>query len=212
MEDPAPSVSDSEHQESVVLTPEETHVPTKEELLKQLKDEHGIDVESLQASAAQGVDAAALTAALTAALESNPVTAALTASGADTITPSDLAGAVVELSRQNAVISKGYEEIRRERATEKVDKLVHDGYIEPKQRELGIRLALSSPEDFAAFVPSEKKIPVDEQLGLSAEDDTAQVKEQSAEVERLTAAYTEYFDHEAAARARSRGRRHSTVA
>lgn len=207
-EQPAPGValaSDNEVNETTVLTQqEEPHVPTKEELLAQLKDEHGIDVEALQASATPAVDSVALSEAVSQALAANPTLAALAAGNPDGLTVTDLAGAVVELSRQNTVISEGYQELRKERAAESVDKLIGTGHILPKQRDFAIDLKLSgSQEKWDAFVPDAPVIPVGVQAGFSAQDDTRQQQDQQAEVDRLTTVYT---DHIASGRKQRVGR------
>ncbi len=40
-----------------------------------------------------------------------------------------MVGAVVEISRQNATLAKGYEEIRRRLAAEDVDALIASGHV-----------------------------------------------------------------------------------
>lgn len=194
------TASDIGGDEIFVLTQEESHVSDKDELIRQLRDEHGIDVTALQASASRpappaGVDSAALSHAVAQALAANPTLAALTAGGVDGLTMSDLAGAVVELSRQNTVISEGYQGLRRERAEDVVDKLIGTGHILPKQREFAIDLKLTgSPEKWEQFVPAEPVVPVNQQVGLTGGDgdDVHRVQDQQSEVDRLTKVYTEH--------------------
>jgi hypothetical protein len=169
--------------EPIVLT-EESEVPlTREEMIAALKDEHGIDVEALQLAASDTSGQAALTEALTAALSQVP------ASGVP-----DIVGAVVELSRQNAVLAKGYDDLRGERAAERVDALVGTGHIMPKQRDFAVNLLLTRPEEFDQFVPDQPVIPVGEQTSLTVPRDEREQQEQDAEVVRLTAQYKEYFE------------------
>jgi Mu-like prophage I protein len=169
----------------VVLTQEEQTVLTLDELKAALKNDHGIDVDALQASASQATDLAALTAAL----QANP---ALGLSGTDDqITGDDLVGAVVELSRQNVTLANGYQEMRRERAADRVDALVGTGHILPKQRDFAVGLLLSNPEQFSEFVPENPVVPVEVQTGLTAPDDQHESAEQAAEVARLSAMYTD---------------------
>lgn len=203
----ATAVSDNEPEIAVLTHQEEKTVATKEELLAQLKDEHGIDVEALQVQASaqpvagsveltatQGIDVADLTVALTAALANTPVGAQLSASGSESITLDDVVGSVVELSRQNATLAKGYDGMRRERAEEVVDKYIHDGFIFPKQRSFAVNLRLTNQEQFDEFLPGEKVVPVEEQVGFTPPRDESETKEQGDEVMRLTDQYREYFD------------------
>jgi hypothetical protein len=176
----------------VVLTMEEP-VPTLDEIKAALKAEHGIDLDALQASAAvpsQGD----LTTALTAALAANP-TLGLSSSD-EQITNEDVVGAVVELSRQNATLATGYEEMRRERATEVVDGLVGTGHILPKQREFAIKLRLTRPDEFEDFVPAEPVVQVGDQVGFSSSYELENHNQhesarQDGEVARLAALYTD---------------------
>jgi hypothetical protein len=195
--------------EIVVLSQEETVVPmTLEEMLAELKLTHGIDVEDLQAKASaqpvqgepvqltvpQGPSVSDLTVALTAALQNTPIGAQLTATKSpESITLDDVVGSVVELSRQNGVLAKGYDDMRRERAEEVVDKYVHDGYIFPKQRDFAVNLRLTGqPEQWDAFLPVDKVVPVEEQSGLTPPQDEREAQSQADEVVRLTKVYTDH--------------------
>lgn len=187
--------SDTADNEPVVLTAEET-VPTREELIAALRDEYGVDVEGLQLAASQADGAAALTQALTTALSGVPAGVGLAGRGEDQITADDIVGAVVELSRQNAVIAQGYQDLRRERAADQVDALIGTGHILPKQRDFAVELKLSgSPEQWDQFLPAEPIVPVDTQIGFSGDGsaEVQQTKAQEDEVLRLTAAYSQYF-------------------
>lgn len=186
----------------VVMTQEESDVPpTLDELKAMLRDEHGIDVDALAATAGEHADIAALTAAL----QANP-TLGLTADP-DQISGEDIVGAVVELSRQNVMLANGYEEMRRERAADAVDALIGSGHVLPKQREFAINLKLTKPADFEEFVPDKPVIPVNQQSGVGGDRDERETTEhQQGEVARLTAEYEEFFNPEAA-NARRRGKR-----
>jgi hypothetical protein len=191
----------------IVMTQEETVPPTPpaapltlDELKAMLSNDHGIDLDALQAAAAtpppEPITAPAqpdLTAALTAALAANP-TLNLTQTADDQLTSDDLVGAVVELSRQNVTLANGYEEMRRERATEVVDGLVGTGHILPKQREFAINLKLTKPQDFGEFVPDQPVVDVGKQSGVTVPRDEHEQAQQEEEVTRLTAAYTQYFE------------------
>lgn len=181
--------------EPIVMTAEESEVPlTREQLLEQLKAEHGIDVEALQLAATDTSGQAALTQALTAALSQVPGTGVPAGISSEQITGEDIVGAVVELSRQNAVLAKGYDELRGERAAERVDALVDTGHIMPKQRDWAVNLLLTRPSEFEEFVPDQPVIPVGQQTSLTAPWDEREHAEQEAEVVRLSEAYKEYFE------------------
>jgi hypothetical protein len=191
----------------IVMTQEETVPPTPpaapltlDELKAMLSNDHGIDLDALQAAAAAPPPAPEpitapvdLTAALTAALAANP-TLNLSQTADDQLTSDDLVGAVVELSRQNVTLANGYEELRRERATEVVDTLVGSGHILPKQREFAINLKLTRPQDFTEFVPDQPVVDMGKQSGVTVPRDEHEQAQQEEEVTRLTAAYTTYFE------------------
>lgn len=187
----AATATDDDNTDVVVMTQEEQTVPTLDELKAALRNEHGIDVDALQASASAGPSQDALTTALTAALAANPALGLTNTD--DTITGDDIVGAVVQLSQQNATLANGYNELRKERATDKVDALVGTGHILPKQRDFAVNLLLSRPEEFNEFVPSEPIIPVGEQAGFSVPNDQHEEVAQTAEVDRLASKYSEYF-------------------
>ncbi len=85
------------------------------------------------------------------------------------------------------LLAEGYEQVRRERAADRADRLIAEGYIAPQQRDFAIRLAADRPEEFAEFVP-------DTPIALSVPDDSLDRARQEAEVARLTGTYDEYFD------------------
>lgn len=188
----AATATDDDNTSVVVLTQEETVPPTLDELKAMLKTDHGIDVDSLQASATAVPSQPDLTAALAAALAANP-TLGLTAGSEETITSDDIVGAVVELSKQNVTLANGYQEMRKERATEVVDGLLGTGHILPKQREFAINLYLSRRDEFDEFVPEKPVIPVGEQTGLTVPQDAHEKAEQTKELDRIAAQYSEYF-------------------
>jgi Mu-like prophage I protein len=205
----ATATSDNEAEIAVLTQQEETTVDPKEELaqlLATLKDKHGIDVEALQVQASAqpvvgetvqltapaGPSVSDLTSALTAALANTPLGAQLSASNAESISMDDVVGSVVELSRQNTVLAKGYDDMRRERAEEVVDKYVGDGFIFPKQRDFAVNLRLTGkPEDWDAFLPTDKVVPVEEQAGFTPPHDERESQTQADEVVRLSKIYTD---------------------
>jgi hypothetical protein len=180
--------SDDDNTDVVVMTQEDDVPPTLDELKAMLKNDHGLDVDALQASAA-APSQGDLTAALSAALAANPALGL--SSVDDQITSEDIVGAVVELSRQNTTLAEGYQSMRRERAEDRVDGLVGSGHVLPKQRDFAVNLLLSNPQSFEEFVPSEPVIPVGEQVGFTAPRDEHETGEQAAEITRLTALYTD---------------------
>jgi hypothetical protein len=184
--------------EVVVLTPpEEPEVPpTKEELLKQLKDGHGIDVEALQASAAQppAPDTAALSAAVVEALQGAGVKLAAGEDGE--LKLSDVSAAVVELAADNKGLRDSVDELKLSAATAEVDGYIGVGRLLPKTRKTAIRLALTARDELDAILAPEDApyVKLAAQEGVPAGDgEQRQEQDIDAEVARLTADHGQFF-------------------
>jgi len=131
----------------IVLAQEET-VPTKEELLAQLKAEHGIDVEALQAQASQRTDMSQLTAMLTEALR--PVSGDLKLTGGaegETVSLTDVVGAVAELAEKNVSLSGTVQGLQLQAAENEIDGYVSAGRLLPKTRKHAVKLALTGDRE-----------------------------------------------------------------
>jgi hypothetical protein len=187
--------------EVVVLTPpEETEVPqTKDELLAELKDKHGIDIAALTAAAEQagtGPDMTALTAGVVEALQASGVH--LSAAGDDgTVQLSDVTSAVLELAGTTKAQAADIAYLKRERAEGEVDGLINCGRLLPKARTVAIEMALSNRDGLDAIVaPADKPyVALGAQKGLDGPDGAQrQETDIDAEVARLTAEHKDFFD------------------
>jgi hypothetical protein len=190
--------------EVVVLTPpEEPEVPlTREQLLEQLKKDHGIDVEALQArlaAAPPAPDTAALSAAVVEALQ----TAGIQLSAGDgngELKLTDVSAAVVELAADNKALRGSVEELKLAAAETEVDGYIDAGRLLPKTRETAIELALGKGQGrkgLESILAPENQpyVKLAAQEGVSG-DDGGQRQEHDieAEVARLTASdHTSHF-------------------
>jgi len=155
---------------AVTENPLEDEMPkTKEELIAALKDEHGIDVEALQAKKDEPADLTALSNAL----------------GADgqEMTLQDVADAVVELSSKLSTSEETVVELTRKNAEKEIDDLVHAGRILPKQRDTMLELSLSNRDQFEALLPEEPIVSLSED-GVTTHT-SSQSEAQQAEIDRL---------------------------
>lgn len=155
--------ADTTH-EVVLLTPSEGSEisMTKDELLKQLKDEHGIDVVALQQSAGAADGNNAIVTALSNVLKAANTDdfVALSASDEEEPTLEDVAQGVVALSRrtveqadQIVELSEKVEKFNTAQAESEVDNAVKEGKILPAQRDAYLELRLSNEEMFQKLLP-----------------------------------------------------------
>jgi hypothetical protein len=186
--------------EVVVLTPEETKVPpTKEELLAQLKKDHGIDVEALQASAAQppappAPDTAALSSAVVEALKTAGVQ--LSATGAEgELQLSDVSAAVVELASDNKGLREAVGTLQRQAAAAEVDGYIAAGRLLPKTRETAVGMALSNRAGLDSILApaDEPYIKLTKQEGVPGPDEQRHEHDVDGELARLTAQHSQFF-------------------
>lgn len=180
--------------EPVVLATEEA-MPTKEELLAQLKAEHGIDVATLQAQAAQRVDTAQLTAILTEALKGSDVK--LSATDGSTVSLTDVTGAIVELAGQNKAQGERIAGLERETAETRVDKLIDDGRLLPKSRNVGIEMLLSHRQEDLDAITAPADAPYvklnHQEGGTQPDGEDKHEQDIDAELTRLTQDHPEIF-------------------
>ena len=128
------------------VVPEETRM-TREELLAALKAEHGIDVEALEAQAAQRADMSQLTAALTEALRPAAGTVSLTGADGETVSLSDVVGAVAELAEKNVALSGTVGVLQKDAAEREIDGYIGVGRLLPKSRARAVTMVLSGDRD-----------------------------------------------------------------
>jgi len=194
--------------DSVTLTPEAA-VPdlTKEELLAQLRDKHGLDVAALQAQAAAGPDMTQLTAALTQALQGAAPTLQLSASqDGQTLELSDVVGAVAELAQQHRVFGDRVVALERQTAETEVDGYIAEGRVLPKQREAYVRMALTARDQLEVMLPDKPIVALNQTRGSGGQPqgEQRQVTDIDAEILRLTQEHAERFDPAAKRDPRSR--------
>lgn len=152
----------------VIVLAQEEHMPaTKEELLEQLKTEHGIDVAALQETAAAKGGLPELTAALTAALQGTPAADNLKLTGTEgtTVALTDVVGAIAELAQQHRGLSETVVKMTRERAEDEVQALVNVGRVLPKQKAGFVTLALTDRDTFDLMLPDEPVVKLNAQEG-----------------------------------------------
>lgn len=188
--------------EVVVLTaaPEDPVPLSREELLAALKNEHGIDVAALQASAAAlpAPDAAALSA-VSAALVDALKTAGVVqmSAGEGDITLSDATAAIVELAADNKGLHAKVSGLELAAARAEVDGYVNAGRLLPKAREVAVRMALASDRDGldAILAPAGSPyVRLNDQRGIGGPDgEQKQETDIDAELTRLAAEHSEFF-------------------
>lgn len=184
--------------EVVVLTaaPEETVPLTREELLAQLKNEHGIDVEALQAAAAAppAPDTAALTTSVIDALKAGGYVSLAAEPG--TVSLGDVTAAVVELAADNKGLRGEVDTLKRQAAETEVDGYIGTGRLLPKTRTAAIEMALSRRDDLDAILaPADRPyVQLSAQHGVTGPDgEQRQEEDIDAEVARLSAQHKEFF-------------------
>ena len=184
--------------EVVVLTaaPEETVPMTREELLAALKNDHGIDVEALQAAAAAppAPDLAPLTASVIDALKAGGYVSLAADPG--TVSLGDVTAAVVELAADNKGLRGEVDTLKRQAAETEVDGYIGTGRLLPKARTTAIEMALSRRGDLDAILaPADRPyVRLDHQVGLTGPDgEQRQEQDIDAEVMRLAAQHKEFF-------------------
>lgn len=184
--------------EVVVLTPpEEPEVPlTREQLLEQLKKDHGIDVEALQAAAAQppAPDTATLSTAVVEALKSAGVK--LTAGEDGGLKLSDVSAAVVELAADNKGLRDSVDDLKLKAATTEVDGYIGTGRLLPKTRETAIEMALTNRKGLDTILAPEDApyVKLATQEGVGGNDgEQRQEHDIDAEVARLSAEHSQFF-------------------
>lgn len=178
--------------DALLLPDEESEVPlSRDELIEQLKAEHGIDVEALQAQASSQPDLSQFTAALTEALRPSG-DVGLTGGDGETVSLTDVIGAVAELAQTNVELSGKVTKLERGAAEHEVDGYIGDGRLLPKSRRKAIELVLSGDreglEDFLAPANA-PYVKLNHSEGAAPpQGEQRQVEDIDTEIMRLTAA------------------------
>ena len=195
------AASDDSTGEVVVLTeaPEEIVPLSREELLAALKNEHGIDVEALQATAAAasaGPDTAALSSALVTALTDAGVVKLSGGEDPGQVSLSDVTAAVVELATDNKALRGSVATLERKAAETEVDGYIAAGRLLPKTRATAVDLALSNRDALDTILaPADAPyVQLGRQEGIDGPDgEQRQEQDIDAEVARLTAQHADFF-------------------
>jgi hypothetical protein len=131
----------------IVLASPEAPRMTKEEMLAQLKADHGIDVEALEAQSGQRSEMSQLTAALTEALRPAAGTVALTGTDGETVSLSDVVGAVAELAEKNVALTGTVGTLQKDAAEREIDGYIGVGRLLPKSRAKAVEMVLSGDRE-----------------------------------------------------------------
>jgi hypothetical protein len=192
----AATAADSEGEYVVLASPEDRRM-TREELLAELKDAHGIDVEALQAQAAQRADMSQLTAALTEALRPASDQVKLAGGDGETVSLTDVVGAVAELAEKNVALSSTVGQLQQQAAEREVDGYIGKGRLLPKTREHAVKLVLSGDRDGldAILAPADQPyVQLNHVQGAAPpQGEQKHVQDLDAEIARLTGAHGEFF-------------------
>jgi hypothetical protein len=156
--------------EEVALSHETKDGPMTLDELKAAAQEHGIDIEALQAAATK---AAELSGQLDAVNEK------LALSGGD-VSVTDLAEALVELSASNKSQAQRIEALEADKQTlalsaaeSEIDGYIKAGRILPKQRDAMVKLSMSDRETFTALLPEQAVVSLSESgVGIHEERET----------------------------------------
>ncbi len=167
-------------EETTLSVEKEIEMPnTREELIAQLKTEHGIDVVALQ-------EQASLVTVLSNALSQ---AGAVKLSNSNAVATNDeIVSAVAELATNNVTLSSEVRELKRESAQALVAGLVSEGRITPDDATVAgwVELRLSNPAQFDLLVPKTPVIALSQEAGTSEEPPVADgTLDVDAEVARL---------------------------
>jgi hypothetical protein len=192
----AATSADSEGDYVVLASPEGT-VPTREELIAALKAEHGIDVEDLQAQVAQRTDMSQLTAALTEALRPAAGQVQLTGGDSESVTLTDVVGAVAELAEKNVSLSGTVERLELSAAEREVQDYIDSGRLLPKTRKHAVKLVLSGDtEGLDAILAPEQEpyVRLNHTEGAAPPQGEQRHNENiDEEIARLTGQHSDFF-------------------
>lgn len=175
----AASVDSSKEDVPVVLSEieDEEPMPTREELIKLLKDEHDIDVEALQNTPAPApkVEHDDLVSALTAVLSDAGVLALSNSDDGgegetEPVSITDVAEAVIELSQEKDQLSTQVQSLLeinnklvKDRTETEIAGYIEQGRILPVQKAAMLELALSNRAMFDKIIPDQPLVTLSQQ-------------------------------------------------
>lgn len=195
---------------------EETEMPkTLDELLAQLKEEHGIDVHALQASASEKEkeleQATALSNTLSEEVKAakheaehatetvQKLTEELSGAGVikltngEELSQEDIVGAVAEIAQGHLALSNQVKELREKDAKTEVQKLVDDGFLYPSQQKGMVTIKLSGDQElFDSLVPAKPVVEMNKETGVTPEDNNHELNVEE-ELAALTNENPQFF-------------------
>lgn len=186
----ASNISDDSNVKPVLLSAatdqHEESKMTLDEMLSELKDDHGIDVRALQTRVADLEPQVALSAKIADELIATDV---LKLSSKEP-TPEEFVKAVAGLVSENVNLSAQIDSINekaiKDAASAEVDGLVATGHIEPARREAMLELRLSNEELFKKLLPDAPIVKLSNEQGSDVEDEGTKVTAED-EIARLSA-------------------------
>jgi PBP1b-binding outer membrane lipoprotein LpoB len=186
---PAPTEETTDMPEDTTTAADTTPTPAKpslDDMLAALKTDHGIDVSTLQAKAAEGDQAASLSKALVDALTTSGVVKLAAGEDKDKVSTEDVVGAVAELANSNVALTGRVHSLERDKAESEVSGLIAEGRVMPAQKAGFVELKLTNPAMFDQLVPAEPIIKMSTESGVTPPKDDAHVKDVDAEIARLS--------------------------
>jgi len=181
--------------EHITLTSLKENKVTLDELLGELKDEHGIDVPDLQAKAEQVDQAVALSAKLTETLDKLNDSGVVALSNKDgaAVSGDEIVAAVAQLGEKNVALSAKVdalvEDKKKDKAEARVEKLVDEGFILPAKKDAYLAILLSNEEQFEALIPEKPLVALSAE-SLKDPEDEQHKKTVDDEILRLTSSAT----------------------
>jgi hypothetical protein len=178
--------ADTYGNEAPAVLTETEETMDKDTAIAFLRDECGIDVAALSAAAESAPKAEEIVAALGSVLGE----AGIELSQGEDITLQDVAEAVVEVATEKVELANTVADLKAEadalrlsRATDEVERLIGEGKILPKQKDVMIRLSQEDRDTFEALLPEDAIVSLSED-GVEVHDERDNEKFES-EKERL---------------------------
>ncbi len=181
------------------LSQEGTVPRTLDEVMSELKNDHGVDVEALRSqlsSAQQRLQAAEdetsdvdLAQQIAATLRNTGSEVALSGSAED-VSNADLVSAVSELAQRNVSLSNSRDEandriaaLERRNTEREIDGYIEEGRILPSKREVFLSMAMEHRDMFDEVLPSEPVVALNREQGQSPRGDEHRSREVDVESE-----------------------------
>lgn len=186
----ASNISDDSNGKPVLLSTQDEKTEesemTLDEMLTELKDDHGIDVRALQTRVADLEPQVALSAKIADELIATDV---LKLSSKEP-TPEEFVKAVAAVVSENVELSNKIDQINKDSieaaAAAEIDGLVTTGHIEPGRRDAMLELRLSNEELFKKLLPDAPIVKLSNEQGVDTEDEGSNKVTTEDEIARLS--------------------------